>query len=197
MSRALLLLALILLETLSWGVYAEDFHIVFIRHAEKPALGRGQLNCQGLQRALALPPVLLKQRGQPTQMMAPNPGIYKKDHGVAYAYIRPLATLEPSAIRFGLPIDTHLGYADSQALAQQLNNSPDLSVIWVAWEHHLLVDTERELMAMWKQPINIADWPDLEFDRIDIIDVQRNLTGIHVSYHQEHEHLNNLPTTCP
>ncbi len=197
MSRFRPLFTFVLLGLLSWEAQAEDFHLIFIRHAEKPSLGRGQLSCQGLQRALALPPVLLKQRGQPTQMMAPNPGVYKKDHGIAYAYIRPLATLEPSAVRYDLPIDTHLGYADSQALALQLNNTPDRSVVWVAWEHHLLIDTERELLALWKQPISIADWPDQEFDRIDILDVHRDLSGMRVSYHQEHEHLNDLPTTCP
>ncbi len=31
--------------------------LVFVRHGEKPAQGYGQLNCQGLNRALALPAV--------------------------------------------------------------------------------------------------------------------------------------------
>ena len=32
--------------------------IVFVRHGEKPEAGLGQLNCQGLNRALALPSVI-------------------------------------------------------------------------------------------------------------------------------------------
>ena len=34
--------------------------LVFIRHGEKPDEGLGQLSCQGLNRALALPPVIAK-----------------------------------------------------------------------------------------------------------------------------------------
>ena len=32
--------------------------IVFVRHGEKPANGLGQLDCQGFNRALALPAVI-------------------------------------------------------------------------------------------------------------------------------------------
>lgn len=40
------------------SVWAETT-IVIIRHGEKPSAGLGQLSCQGLNRALALPQVLL------------------------------------------------------------------------------------------------------------------------------------------
>jgi hypothetical protein len=39
--------------------------IVFIRHGEKPSGGYGQITCQGLNRALALPDVLLAKYGKP------------------------------------------------------------------------------------------------------------------------------------
>src|SRR5580692_7372024 len=47
--------------------------IVCIRHGEKPPGGLGQLNCRGLNRALALPDVLLKKFGTPQFIFAPNP----------------------------------------------------------------------------------------------------------------------------
>jgi hypothetical protein len=59
--------------------------IVLVRHGEKPAEGLGQLNCQGLNRALALPVVIGKLFARPDAN-----------------YVRPLATIEPTAIAFAL-----------------------------------------------------------------------------------------------
>src|SRR5580704_3570481 len=64
--------------------------IVLIRHAEKPDLGLGQLNCQGLNRALALPAVLGRLFGKPDTLIAPDPAEPKEDHGHQYSYVRPL-----------------------------------------------------------------------------------------------------------
>jgi hypothetical protein len=47
--------------------------IVFVRHGEKPLAGLGQLTCQGLNRALALPNVLITKFGKPNNIYAPNP----------------------------------------------------------------------------------------------------------------------------
>ena len=77
-----------------------DVTIVIVRHGEKPAQGLGQLSCQGLNRALALPRVLLSRYGDPVAIYAPNPAVQKLDKGVPYAYVRPLATIERLA-RFG------------------------------------------------------------------------------------------------
>jgi hypothetical protein len=48
--------------------------IVAIRHAEKPAASLGQLTCRGLNRALALPKVLIPRYGKPDRIYAPDPG---------------------------------------------------------------------------------------------------------------------------
>ena len=47
--------------------------IIFLRHDEKPFDGLGQLTCQGLNRVLALPQVLLSKVGKPDYIFAPNP----------------------------------------------------------------------------------------------------------------------------
>lgn len=56
-----------------------DTTIIIVRHGEKPAQGLGQLTCQGLNRALALPAVLLSRYGNPVAIYAPNPAIKKID----------------------------------------------------------------------------------------------------------------------
>src|ERR1700736_643011 len=65
--------------------------IVLVRHGEKPDKGLGQLNCQGLNRALALPPVIAKNFGRPSVIFAPDPSDRKVDDGEPYDYVRPLA----------------------------------------------------------------------------------------------------------
>jgi len=74
--------------------------LVFIRHGEKPDEGLGQLSCQGLNRALALPPVIAKSFGRPDYIYAPDPSVSKKDAGELYDYVRPLATVEPWGDRY-------------------------------------------------------------------------------------------------
>jgi hypothetical protein len=47
--------------------------IVFFRHAEKPEKEFGQLSCQGLNRALALPQVLISKFGKPEMLKKHSP----------------------------------------------------------------------------------------------------------------------------
>jgi hypothetical protein len=83
--------------------------IVFVRHGEKPNGGLGQLNCRGLNRSLALPAVIAKTFGRPSAIFAPNPADQKNDDGEPYDYVRPLATIEPTAISLGLPVHASIG----------------------------------------------------------------------------------------
>jgi hypothetical protein len=84
--------------------------IVFFRHGEKPSAGLGQLTCQGLNRALALPDVLNGKFGKPDYLYAPNPAVKISDPTGSYFYVRPLATIEPTAIRAGKSVNTNYGY---------------------------------------------------------------------------------------
>ena len=174
--------------------------IVLMRHAEKPPAGLGQINCRGLRRALALPDVLIGFFGHPNQIIAPNPGHTKPDHGINYAYIRPLATIEPTAIRLGMPVDVEFGYEDIDGLRNQLvRNTQQSTQIWVAWEHRLLVKMERSLLSDLGKPNQaVADWDDLDFDRLDVIEIRKEPNGsTQISYEQRKQNLNNLPDNCP
>jgi hypothetical protein len=99
---AKLVLAILSLSTAHTGINASQDEaavqtIVFIRHGEKPEGGFGQLTCQGLNRALALAPTIARSFGKPDAIFAPNPSHPKKDAGIFYDYVRPLATVEPTA----------------------------------------------------------------------------------------------------
>ena len=53
---------------LAGGVAAKET-IVFVRHGEKPDAGLGQLDCQGLNRALKLPGVIKATFGKPNAIL--------------------------------------------------------------------------------------------------------------------------------
>ena len=97
--------------------------IVFFRHGEKPSGGLGQLTCQGLNRALALPDVLLRKFGRPDYLYAPNPAVKMPDPAGSFFYVRPLATIEPVAIRAGRSVNTRYGYNDVAGLRNVLVTS--------------------------------------------------------------------------
>jgi len=196
MSRRVLgLLALILLITAA-DSRAEQT-IVFLRHAEKPSGGYGQLTCQGLNRALALPHVLSTLFGKPSYMYAPNPAVKISDPAGSFYYVRPLATIEPTAIRFGLSVNTNYGYTDVAGLqAVLIKPSKDNTVSFVAWEHSYLVRVVQNIMNAYGGGVTVPAWQSGDYDSLYVVRVNYGST-ITARFHRDFEALNNRPTTCP
>lgn len=173
--------------------------IVLVRHGEKPALGLGQLNCQGLNRALALPAVIGKQFGRPDAIFAPDPAQSKEDHGHPYNYVRPLATIEPTAIAFGLPVDASIGVSNLDALRQKLESPAYRSALLVvAWEHVDIAKLARLLIAdHGGDPAVVPDWQGDDFDSIYVVRLAQTGAGTVARFDQRHEGLDGQPTACP
>ena len=173
--------------------------IVLVRHAEKPPAGLGQLSCQGLNRALALPAVLAKAFGKPAAIFAPNPSEQKTDNGILYDYVRPLATIEPTAIAFGLPVHAQIGQSRIDDLRRQL----DLAMyhdayVLVAWEHTEAMLLARALMkAHGGDPGQVPDWRGTDFDSIYVLRIRRSGTTTTASFELSHQGLDGQPGTCP
>jgi hypothetical protein len=174
-----------------------DSTIVIVRHGEKPALGLGQLNCQGLNRALALAPLLLSRYGQPAALYAPNPAQMKKDKGVPYAYVRPLATIEPLAVRAGLPVDLRWGMTDVPDMAEHLILARSGTQV-VAWEHHWAENLARYLMSrLGANPLEVPEWQDEDYDSIYVVRIKDGADGVRqASFSREAEGLDGLPQVC-
>ena len=173
--------------------------IVLVRHGEKPEQGLGQLSCQGLNRALALGTVLKKQFGKPDMIFAPDPAVQKEDSGRRYDYVRPLATIEPAAIAFGLPVDASIGVMDIEAL-QTAIDAPALqhALVFVAWEHKELVDFARLLLqANGGKPGDVPEWNHKDFDSIYVVRIQRDGASASASFEKSSENLNGLASECP
>jgi len=178
---------------------AERETIVFMRHGEKPPEGLGQLDCQGLNRALALPWVLISRYGKAEFVFAPNPTQEVEDHGQHYNYVRPLATIEPTAIALGRPVDTRFGFRDTDALAHDLMaKRHHNALVFVAWEHVKLVEAVRTLVAQGGgDPAIVPEWPDSDFDSLHILTFTRDGDRISVTFSHQQEGLNGRSTSCP
>jgi len=172
--------------------------IVFFRHGEKPSGGLGQLTCQGLNRALALPDVLLDKFGAPDYLYAPNPAVKMSDPAGSFYYIRPLATIEPVAIRTGRSVNSGYGYNDVTGLRNILIRSTKANAtIFVAWEHAYLVKVVQSIMNAYGGGATVPAWISGDYDSLYIVRVNYANGSIDARFERDREGLNGLPTACP
>jgi hypothetical protein len=173
--------------------------IVMVRHGEKPANGLGQLNCQGLNRSLALARVIEAKFGHPDAIFAPNPAKQKDDRGKKYDYVRPLATIEPTAIYFGMPVDTSIGFKDIDKLVDTvLASRYESELVVVAWEHSIVEEAARRIMKQYGgDPKSVPKWQSPDFDSIYIVRVTKQGSKTTAAFSIEQQGLNGEPTACP
>jgi hypothetical protein len=195
---AMMLAFLLLTGTRAWSDAAVET-IVFVRHGEKPDKGLGQLDCQGLNRALALPAVIAKTFGQPIAVFAPDPSQQRQDDGVAYDYVRPLATIEPTAIFFGLPIKADFGVNDTDGLRAALEQPAYRNaLVVVAWEHTLIETIVRGLLGEHGGDVaGVPKWHGDDFDSIYVVTITGAGAAAKASLVVRREGLDGQPTACP
>lgn len=175
--------------------------IVAIRHAEKPPASLGQLSCQGLNRALALPKVLIPRFGRPAAIFAPDPGdeVNVVD-GHGYSYVRPLVTIEPTAIELVMPVNTEIGYRDIGALQAAVTASKyHDSLVFISWEHGKLNDFAKLMLRTYgENPDAVPDWPNSDYDRIYVFKINEVDGKRRLAFSIEHQGLDGkLSSTCP
>lgn len=179
--------------------------IVIIRHGEKPGSHPdGQLDCQGLNRALALPAVL-DRFGRPIAIFAPNPSVETTEGDIfpgapKFSYVRPLITIEPYAISLGMPVNTEIGVKDLHGLEDALLK-PEYAngLVVVAWEHIQAWKLTEQMLAQYGLDPSLApNWSNNDYDSIYVFHFTPEGGGKRkLTFQIEHENLNNLPTSCP
>lgn len=168
--------------------------IVFVRHGEKPVNSSGQLTCKGLNRALALPGVLLSRYGKPAAIFSAGP---KEDK--SGSSLRPLTTITPTAIQLSMPIDIQF-HADDIAGVQKalLSNTYSNSLVFVSWEHKNLDKLVKNIMkAEGADPTTVPTWPGSDFDSIFVLKINQGSASNKISFQHEAENLTNLSEQCP
>ena len=182
---------------------ANEETIILIRHGEKPPAGLGQLTCKGLNRALALPSLLIGRYGKPDFIYAPNPSVQVNDRSAnGYSYVRPLATIEPTAIRLGMPVDAQIGFDRIDLLQQELLQPAHAhSLIFVAWEHLKLHEfAEQMLKSYGTSQVQLPDWPNNDYETIYVFHITRtgqNSTPQATIEIQQEDLSNSLSDACP
>jgi hypothetical protein len=173
--------------------------LVFVRHGEKPAQGYGQLDCQGLNRALALPAVIAAKFGKPDAIYAPDPSQQKDDSGHPYYYVRPLATIEPTAIQFQMPVQTPYGFAQIDQLGHALVDPANRGkLIVIAWEHKLIEKLLRQMLsAHGGHAADVPKWHSDDFDSIYIVRLDWQNGTPRASFKHDREGLDGRATDCP
>ncbi|BBH45136.1 histidine phosphatase family protein [Pseudomonas sp. KU43P] len=148
--------------------------LVFLRHAEKPGEGLGQLNCQGLNRALDLATLLPERFGKADYVFAANPTreVEEGSQDQSYSYIRPLMTITPSAIRLGLPVNIDFGANDTDALADELlSEKYRNATVYTAWSHGYLPELINTVAgkALGEDRVITQDWNGDDFDSLYVL----------------------------
>ncbi|MBB1585089.1 histidine phosphatase family protein [Serratia sp. OS31] len=164
--------------------------LIFVRHGEKPANDSGQLTCKGLNRALALPDVLLDRYGKPDFIFAAGPKENKTGSS-----LRALSTIMPTAVRVGLPIGIQFHADDIAGLQQELlSDKYQNSRIFIAWEHKNLDKAVKNIVAARGGDASLVpEWPGSDFDSIFVVTLDQDK----VSFRQEREGLTQLAQSCP
>jgi hypothetical protein len=175
--------------------------IIAIRHGEKPPAGLGQLTCKGLNRALALPKVLIPRFGKPDAIYAPDPADEVNDgSNNQYSYVRPLTTIEPTAIGLGMPVHAQIGFKNIAKLRAELTAPAYANaLIFMAWEHVMLNKFAQQMLKSYgDDPLIVPEWPNSEYDRIYIFKITRDHGKPSLIFKVEYENLNgSLSDTCP
>jgi len=112
--------------------------------------------------------------------------------------VRPLATLEPVAIRAGISVNTNYGYNNITGLESVLINSAKANAtVFVSWEHSYLVKVVQNIMNQYGGGTAVPAWVTGDYDSLYVVHVNYAPSGITAWFEHAHEGLNGQPTTCP
>jgi hypothetical protein len=176
--------------------------LVFLRHAEKPDMGLGQLNCQGLNRAIDLSELLPKEFGKADFIFAANPSRHVEEGAgdKSYSYLRPLMTVGPSAIKLGLPINIDYDANDTTDLAAELlRDKYHDATVYTAWSHGYLPELVNKVaqQASGHKVKLVDDWTGDDFDSVLVLTLKWVNGKASLEYENYKQGLNNGPVGCP
>ncbi|CEL30324.1 MULTISPECIES: hypothetical protein [Pseudomonas] len=176
--------------------------LVFLRHAEKPEGGLGQLNCQGLNRAIDLSTLLPEKFGAADYVFAANPtrNVEEGELDNSYSYIRPLMTISPAAIKLGLPVNIEFSANDTSDLARELlEDKYHNSTIYTAWSHGYLPELINKVAgnAVGEKQSITEDWAGSDFDSLYVLTLTWHNGKASLQSHSYKQGLDNGKATCP
>ncbi|TDO24475.1 histidine phosphatase family protein [Pedobacter duraquae] len=137
---------------------SKDLKLVFIRHAEKPADG-DNLSCQGLNRSLQLPAVLMKKFGKPSAIYVPALNL-----GKTTKRMRMLQTITPFAVKYNLAINSKYTEEDPGAMGDALLK--EAGIVIIVWDHNSI---QPMLKKLGMKKTGSLTWLDNDYDSMWIV----------------------------
>jgi hypothetical protein len=172
--------------------------IIVIRHGEKPSVEIGQLNCKGLNRSLLLPQYFQTNFAKPDYIFAPNPSVQISGNGNSYSYLRPLATIEPTAISLDMPVNAQIGFNQpDQLMAELLKSQYHNTTIYVAWEHKNIEKFAQMMLAQFNNAAPVPAWPESDFDQVYVFTIDWSATPATLTFDVTSEGMHHINKSCP
>ena len=102
------------------------------------------------------------------------------------------------AVRLGLPVNAHYGYADVTSLTNALTSSSySNSKVFVVWEHAYLVKAVQMILNKYKAGVTAPAWTYGDYDSLYVVKLV-NVNGyVSATFRKDFEGLNNQSTSCP
>ena len=119
------------------------------------------------------------------------------DAAGSFYYVRPIATIEPTAIRLGLPLNTKYGYTDIAGLQAELTSGAYASsTVFIAWEHQYLQPLVQNIMNKYGSGVTVPGWPSGDFDSLYVVRITTGGGTTTAQFTHDYEGLNGLSTAC-
>ena len=134
----------------------KSLNVVIIRHGEKPADG-DNLSCQGQNRAVQLPVVLIKKIGKPDYTYVPSLGLDKNT-----AHSRMFQTVTPFAVKYDLTINSKYDESEPNETAKSVLKKN--GTVLMVWQHSAIPDLASALGVS-----NPPKWKGADFDSMWIV----------------------------
>mgnify|MGYP000334791630 CR=1 FL=1 len=160
------------------------------------------MNCQGLNRAIDLATLLPERFGKADYVFAANPSrqVEEGANDDAYSYVRPLMTINPSAIKLGLPINLEYSANDTRALARELTGDQyHNSTIYTAWSHGYLPELINKVAseASGEKHTITDDWSGNDYDSLYVLTLTWHNGKASLLSRNYKQGLNNGGANCP
>ena len=160
-----MILAFLVIFTISQGTWARPKAVILFRHGEEPKdKSSNHLSKTGYLRAQLLPGLfetnpVLRKLGPPAALFAAGAKNKSKS-------IRSIETLVPLSLVLKIPINDNFLRDDFYNMTNEINTNPeyDDQVVVVTWTHKILKDIAEDV-GLKKAPI----YPSGQFDRIWVI----------------------------
>ena len=144
---------------------ATPAEIIFLRHAEKPAVG-AELNERGWARAKALVPLFTHD--ERVLEHGPAVAIFAMRPAGKNGSVRAIQTMEATGRALGVTLDTRLTRDEIAPLVKAIMGTPayEGKTVVVCWEHKVIP----EMLKAFGWADGPRKWPDEVYDRLWVLD---------------------------